>query len=57
MGLACSGDAFAERVERDMHALLVDLRADAKGVFDLEAGDEARAQLAADGGVLGKFTE
>ena len=57
VSLFCSGDAFAERVERDMHALLVDLGADAKGVFDFKAGDETRAQLAADGGVLGKFAE
>ena len=43
------GDAFAERVERDVHALLVDLGADAERVFNFEAGDEARTELAADG--------
>ena len=40
-----------------MHALLVDLRADAEGVFNFEAGNKARAELAADGGVLGKFAD
>ncbi len=40
-----------------MHALLVDLRTDAESVFNFEAGNKARAQLAADRGVLGKFAD
>ena len=35
----------------------VDRGGDAEGVFDFEAGDEAGAELAADGGVLGEFAE
>jgi hypothetical protein len=50
-------NAFAEGIEGDVHALLVDLRADAEGVVNFEAGDEAGAELATDGGVLGKFAD
>ena len=40
-----------------MHALGVDLRADAECVFDFKARDETGTEFAAQAGVLGKFAE
>ncbi len=57
VSLGGCGNAFAKGVERDMHSLLVDLCANAESVFNLEAGDEARTELAAHGGVFGEFAE
>ena len=52
MRLSLGGDALAQRVESDGHALAVDGFGDAQGVFDLHAGDEAGTEPAADAGVL-----
>ena len=55
--LCFGGDALAERIQRDMHALLVDGFGHAEGVFDLHPGDKARTELAADAGVLAEAAE
>ena len=40
-----------------MHALLIDLGADAERIFNFETGNETRAELATDAGLLGEFTK
>ncbi len=57
MGFFGGGYALAQRIEGDMHALLVDLGADAEGIFDLEARNKARTELASNWGVFGELAE
>ena len=52
VGFSFRRDAFAEGVQGDQHALLVDVFGHAHGVVDLQAGDEARTELVADAGAL-----
>jgi hypothetical protein len=40
-----------------MHALLINLSTDAKGIFNFEAGDEAGAEFSSSGGVFGESAE
>ena len=57
MGFVGGRDAFTERVESDVHSLLIDLGADTKRVFNVEAGNEAGAEPGADAGGFGKFAK
>ena len=51
-GLGLGGDALAEGVKGDGHALAIDGGGDAESVFDFKAGDEAGAELVAEAGAL-----
>ena len=57
VGFVGVGHAFAQRIECGVHALRVELRADAERVFDFETGDKPRTELAAEAGVFSEFAE
>jgi len=57
VGFSFRGNAFAERVECDEEALMVEFSGNAEGVADFHTGDEAGAHATAEFGVLAEVAQ